>query len=105
MSDVRDVNQIARECADLRDELATAKQQLSEARGLAAMWSNWRDAVSVKLDEAGIDEDDLPDAEALMQKIKDEVWEQGYATALMELRDHWVEAIGPWAERQGVELS
>lgn len=105
-------NALARQLADLRDEMAGLRQELLDAQQTAVMWSQWAEDTANKANgditevrnDQGTDayEDMLTGAQRALEKVKDHWYDVGYAIALKELRDHWYDAIGDWADKQGV---
>lgn len=81
-----DYNRIARECADLRDAMATAKaeeaeQQERTTRAIAEIRLANGDTVQTVTDEV------YEDAYKVLQALKDRVWQQGYSDGLLEARN------------------
>lgn len=100
-------NTLARQLADLRDEMDSLREELHDAQNIAAQWSQWAESHA---DELNTDEQDkyeemLTDSQILIDKAKDYWYDIGYANALRELRNHISEVIGAWAEKQGIDLS
>jgi len=103
--DLPDRNALARQLADVRDEMAELRKQLLEAQQTAAMWQQWAEAHADEISTSYEDdkyEDMLTAAQHALEKVKDYNYDVGYATALKELRNHWYDAMDEWAEKMGV---
>lgn len=79
-------NALARECADLRDSMATLKAEQAErqeatTRALAEIRLSTGKSVEDVTDEV------YEDTHKVLQALKDRVWEQGYRDGLHEARN------------------
>jgi len=80
-----DWNRIARENADLRDEMATLRAEQAELQ------ERWGRAIAevrlaAGLTAAEVTDEVYEDAYDVLQRVKDRCWEQGRAAAIVELR-------------------
>ena len=104
-------NDLARQLADIRDQLVDAQAQTLEAWQTSVMWSQWAEDTANKQDglvtevrnsDGDSYEGMLSGAQEALEKVKDHWYDIGYATALKELHNHLDEVIGDWADKQGV---
>jgi hypothetical protein len=84
-----DRNTLARELADLRDEMISVRKELYDAQTTAVQWAQWAEENADKINgpDFNYDKPDnyetmLSEANILQEKLKDYWYDVGYATAL-----------------------
>ena len=109
--EIPDRNTLARELADVRDEMTRLRQELNDAQTTAVQWAQWAESNADKLNGENYDYEKpdnydtmLSEANVLMEKLKDHWYDIGYATALRELHAHMDEVLEAWANKQGVSI-
>jgi hypothetical protein len=106
-----DRNTLARELADLRDEMISVRKELYDAQTTAVQWAQWAEENADKINgpDFNYDKPDnyetmLSEANILQEKLKDYWYDVGYATALRELTNHLPDVLEAWAQKNGVSI-
>jgi hypothetical protein len=84
---VLDRNVLARQCADLRDEIAGLRERVEKAEALAAQWRLWVDGASAQLEEAGVSGYNtmLYESESAVDNVMQRSYDDGYREAIRQL--------------------